>query len=484
MREEIAKLNPSRVWHYFLEITKVPRQSKNEEKILQYLIDFAKSHTLEYEQDKTGNLVIRKAASSDSQSQRMVVLQSHVDMVCEKNEDLEFNFDTDPIEPYLEDGWIKAKGTTLGADDGIGMATQLALLESTDLTHPALECLFTVDEETGLTGAFGLDTNFLKGDILLNLDSEDDGQIFIGCAGGIDTHVELPYKKEGVPTNHETYRLKVYGLRGGHSGDDIHKGFGNANKILNRLMWESTNKFGLRFSSLDAGSAHNAIAREGAGIVMIPQDKTGAFEKYIAEMEKTIQKELHVTEPKVKLRLEKTDAPEYVVDENAHFKLLNSLYACAHGVIAWSQDIEDFVETSTNLAVVKTKEDHFFILHSHRSSVETAKENAKNTVAAAFRLAGAKVEHGDGYPGWAPNPDSEIVKLTAKSYEDLFREKPEVLAIHAGLECGLIGEKYPGMDMISIGPEITGAHSPDEAIEVRSVEKFWDLTLDVLKRIK
>lgn len=314
MREEIAKLNPSRVWHYFLEITKVPRQSKNEEKILQYLIDFAKSHTLEYEQDKTGNLVIRKAASSDSQSQRMVVLQSHVDMVCEKNEDLEFNFDTDPIEPYLEDGWIKAKGTTLGADDGIGMATQLALLESTDLTHPALECLFTVDEETGLTGAFGLDTNFLKGDILLNLDSEDDGQIFIGCAGGIDTHVELPYKKEGVPTNHETYRLKVYGLRGGHSGDDIHKGFGNANKILNRLMWESTNKFGLRFSSLDAGSAHNAIAREGAGIVMIPQDKTGAFEKYIAEMEKTIQKELHVTEPKVKLRLEKTDAPEYVVD--------------------------------------------------------------------------------------------------------------------------------------------------------------------------
>ncbi len=484
MREEIAKLNPSRVWHYFLEITKVPRQSKNEEKILQYLIDFAKSHHLEYEQDKTGNLVIRKAASADSQSQRMVVLQSHVDMVCEKNEDVEFNFDTDPIEPYLEDGWIKAKGTTLGADDGIGMATQLALLESTDITHPALECLFTVDEETGLTGAFGLDTNFLKGDILLNLDSEDDGQIFIGCAGGVDTRVELPYKKESVPANHETYRLKVYGLRGGHSGDDIHKGFGNANKILTRLMWESTDKFKLRFSSFDAGSAHNAIAREGAGVVLIPQDKTAAFEEYIAKMEKTIQKELHVTEPNVKLSLEKTSAPEFVVDEDAHFKLLNSLYACAHGVIAWSQDIEDFVETSTNLAVVKTKEDHFFILNSHRSSVETAKENAKNTVAAAFRLAGAKVEHGDGYPGWAPNPDSEIVKLTAKSYEDLFQEKPEVLAIHAGLECGLIGEKYPGMDMISIGPEITGAHSPDEAIEVRSVEKFWDLTLDVLKRIK
>lgn len=484
MREEIAKLNPSRVWHYFLEITKVPRQSKNEEKILQYLIDFAKSHNLEYEQDKTGNLVIRKTASADSKSQRMVVLQSHMDMVCEKNEDVEFNFDTDPIEPYLEDGWVKAKGTTLGADDGIGMATQLALLESTGITHPALECLFTVDEETGLTGAFGLDKNFLKGDILLNLDSEDDGQIFIGCAGGVDTHVELPYKKENVPANHESYRLKVYGLRGGHSGDDIHKGFGNANKILTRLMWESTDKFGLRFSSFDAGSAHNAIAREGAGVVLVPQDKAGAYEKYIAEMEKTIRKELHVTEPNVKLRLEKTGVPEYVVDEEAHFKLLNSLYACAHGVIAWSQDIEGFVETSTNLAVVKTKEDHFFILNSHRSSVESAKENAKNMVSAAFRLAGAKVGHGDGYPGWAPNPDSEIVKLTAKSYEGLFQEKPEVLAIHAGLECGLIGEKYPGMDMISIGPEITGAHSPDEAIEVRSVEKFWDLTLDVLKRIK
>jgi len=484
MRKEIAKLKPSRVWHYFLEITKIPRKSKNEEKILQYLTGFAQSHNLEYEQDKTGNLVIRKPASSGSSSQRIVVLQSHVDMVCEKNEGVDVNFDTDPIEPYLEDGWVKARGTTLGADDGIGMATQLALLESADITHPALECLFTVDEETGLTGAFGLDTNFLKGDILLNLDSEDDGQLFIGCAGGIDTRIKLPFQKKNVPENHQAFRLRIYGLRGGHSGDDIHKGYGNANKILARVLWESTDKFDIRFSDFDAGSAHNAIAREGAAIVWVSEKNISRFGKYIAKMEKTIQKELHVTEPNVKVTTEKTTSPGFVVDKQAHNKLLNALHACPHGVIAWSQDIENFVETSTNLALVKTKKDHFHILNSHRSSVESAKNNAKNMVAATFRLAGAEIEHGDGYPGWAPNPDSEIVKLTAQSYEGLFKEKPQVLAIHAGLECGLIGEKYAGMDMISIGPEITGAHSPDEAIEVKSVEKFWDLTLEVLQRIE
>jgi len=484
MREEIAKLKPQRVWHYFLEITKVPRPSKKEEKILQYLIDFAKEHNLDYEQDDTGNLVIRKPASKGNQSNRIVTLQSHVDMVCEKNEDVDFDFDNDAIEPVLEDGWVKANGTTLGADDGIGMATELAILEADDIDHPALECLFTVDEETGLTGAFALDKSFLKGDILLNLDSEDDGQLFIGCAGGVDTSVELPFQKENTPTNHKSYRLKVHGLRGGHSGDDIHKGFGNANKLLSRLMWNAANDFGLRFSSFDAGSAHNAIAREGAAIVLIPEDKTGDFEKFIKDMEKTFQNELHVTEPKVKVSLEKTDSPEYVVDKKSQENLLNSVYGAPHGVMAWSQDIENFVETSTNLAVVSTKDDHFFILNSHRSSVESAKEDTKNQVASVFRLAGAKVSHGDGYPGWTPNPESEIVSLTEQSYTDLFKEKPEVLAIHAGLECGLIGEKYPKLDMISYGPEITGAHSPDEAIEVKSVEKFWDLTLDVLKRIK
>ena len=484
MREEIAKLKPQRVWHYFLEITKVPRPSKKEEKILQYLIDFAKEHNLDYEQDDTGNLVIRKPASQGNQSNRLVTLQSHVDMVCEKNEDVNFDFDNDAIEPVLEDGWVKANGTTLGADDGIGMATELAILEADDIDHPALECLFTVDEETGLTGAFALDKSFLKGDILLNLESEDDGQLFIGCAGGVDTSVELPYQKEFAPTNHAAYRLKVHGLRGGHSGDDIHKGFGNANKLLSRLMWNGSNKFGLRFATFDAGSAHNAIAREGAAIITIPQDKTGDFESYIKEMEKTFRDELHVTEPNVKVSLEKTDMPDHVVDEQAHHNLLNAVYGCPHGVMAWSQDIENFVETSTNLAVVKTNADHFFILNSHRSSVESAKEDTKNRVASVFRLAGGKVSHGDGYPGWTPNPDSEIVKLTEQSYTDLFKENPEVLAIHAGLECGLIGEKYPKMDMISYGPEITGAHSPDEAIEVKSVEKFWQLTLDVLKRIK
>lgn len=483
MQEEIAKLSPSRVWHYFLEITKIPRKSKHEEKILQYLIDFAQKHQLEYVQDKTGNMLIRKPASGGSQSTRTVTLQSHVDMVCEKNEDVTFDFATDAIQAYLEDGWVKAKGTTLGADDGIGVATQLAILEAKDLTHPAIECLFTVDEETGLTGAFGLEAGLLNGNILINLDSEDDGQIFIGCAGGIDTSAEIAYQKETAPANHQAYRLKVFGLRGGHSGDEINKGYGNANKVLTRLMWEATDLFGLRFSSFDAGSAHNAIAREGVGVVLIPEAMKSDFEAYIANMEKTIRNEYHVTEPNLQFSLEQIDTPENVVDQDSHNKLLNALYGVAHGVMAMSQDIDDFVESSTNLAVVKTHEDHFFVLNSHRSSVESAKDDVKNAVTAIYRMAGAKIENGDGYPGWAPNPDSEIVKLTAASYEELFNEKPQVLAIHAGLECGLIGEKYPEMDMISVGPEIVGVHSPDEAIEVKSVEKFWDMLIDVLKKI-
>ncbi|MEA3503584.1 MAG: aminoacyl-histidine dipeptidase [Bacteroidota bacterium] len=482
MQKEIAQLEPKEVWKYFLEIAKVPRPSKKEEKIIKYLLDFAKKNNLDHEQDEIGNVLIRKAATNGSK--RTVVLQSHMDMVCEKNADIEFDFDNDAIQPIIKDGWIKAQGTTLGADDSIGMAAELALLVATDIEHPALECLFTVDEETGLTGAFGLKPGFLKGDILLNLDSEDDGELFIGCAGGIDTLIEMPFTTETTPNNHKAFKIKISGLQGGHSGDDIQKGRGNANKILSRILWNGAENLSLRFNEFNAGNLRNAIAREGSAIVTIPAAKEDELKNYIKEMDAIVKDEFHNTDAGVTIEIENTELPATVVDLKSQKNLLNSLYSCPHGVIAWSQDIDNFVETSTNLAAVKTKEDHFYITTSQRSSVTSAKDNVKDMVTAAFKLTGSKIISGEGYPGWAPNPNSEIVKITEESYEKLFSTKPKVLAIHAGLECGLIGETYPNMDMISFGPDIRGAHSPAEAINIETVAKFWALTLDVLKKIK
>jgi dipeptidase D len=318
---------------------------------------------------------------------------------------------------------------------------------------------------------------------LLNLDSEDDGQIFIGCAGGKDTVVELPYTREDVPGNHKAYKISVTGLRGGHSGDDIQKGYGNANKILNRLLWNASKDFGLLLSDFSAGNLRNAIAREGFALVMVPEHNGDNFEAYVKDYNRMIKAEYHVTEPGLKVEYAIADKPEFLIDRATQEKLLNAVYACPHGVIAWSQDIDDFVETSTNLASVKRKEDHFLITTSQRSSVESAKEDVCAMVASTFQLAGARTMHTDGYPGWSPNPNSEIVDISARVYEDLFSTKPEVLAIHAGLECGLIGDKYPEMDMVSYGPDIKGAHSPDERINIETVEKFWDMTLEILRRI-
>ncbi len=484
MHKEIANLAPQNVWKYFLEITQVPRQSKHEEKILQYLKDFAQKHQLDWEQDKTGNIVIRKPKGKNCKTDEIIVLQSHVDMVCEKNEDVEFNFDTDPIRPYIDGDFVKAEGTTLGADDGIGVAAQLALLTLDDDTLPAMEHLFTVDEETGLTGAFGLDKNLLKGNILLNLDSEDDGQIFIGCAGGIDTKVEIPFEKKEVPANYTACRLKVFGLRGGHSGDDINKGYGNANKLLVRFIWELMKEMDVRLHSFDAGSAHNAIAREGVAIVLFPENEKSKFETLVSNYEKIIKNEFKVTEPNLAVSAEETQTPDFVIDAETQKKVVNTLYAVPHGVMAMSREIDNFVETSTNLAVVKTLDSCFKIIHSHRSSVESAKHDTKNKVTALYELIGAEAKHGDGYPGWAPNANSKIMKVAKETYTDLFNQEPQVLAIHAGLECGLIGEKYPNMDMVSIGPDIKGAHSPDERIEIKTVEKFWKHTLEILRRIR
>jgi len=404
-------------------------------------------------------------------------------MVGEKNQDKEHDFEKDPIEAYVEDGWVKANGTTLGADCGIGMAAQLAILESNEIQHGAIECLFTVDEETGLTGAFGLKPGYLKGEILLNLDSEDDGLLFIGCAGGKDTLAELSFNKTKVPEGTKAYKLSVTGLKGGHSGDDIEKGLGNANKILNRALWNASDRYNLRIALFDGGNLRNAIAREAFAVVVVPEGSQQEFIDYISGFEKTVKSEFKVTEPGLSVKVEVTDTPSFVIDEDTQGKMINAIYACPHGVIAMSADIPDFVETSTNLASVKMNDERIIFTTSQRSSVESAKEDICDMVASVFQLIGAKITQSDGYPGWSPNPDSEIVDITARLYKELFKQEPEVLAVHAGLECGLIGDKYPGMDMISFGPTIRGAHSPDERLEISTVEKFWKLTLEVLKSI-
>lgn len=483
MNEELLKLNPNRLWFYFTEILKTPRPSKKEEKIVQYLLDFGKKYKLETIQDEVGNVLIRKRATPGMENRKSVVLQSHVDMVCEKNSDIDFDFYNDPIQTWIEDGWVKAKGTTLGADDGIGVAAQLALLEATDIEHGPFECLFTIDEETGLTGAFGLKKGYLQSEILLNLDSEDDGELYIGCAGGKDTLATLLFSKEEIPKSFSAFKLTVFGLLGGHSGDDIQKGRGNANKILNRMLWQGAKDNGLRLNNFDGGNLRNAIAREAFATFCIPDDQLNDFSNFIKDFSKLIKAEYKITEPSLEIKLDKTSLPGFIIDNESQAKLLNSVYACPHGVIAWSADIPNFVETSTNLASVKFEDDTIIVTTSQRSSVESAKDDICNMVASVFELAGAKSKHTDGYPGWTPNPKSEIVDITGKLYKELFNEEPKVLAIHAGLECGLIGDVYPEMDMISYGPTIKGAHSPDERLLINTVEKFWELTTAILKNI-
>lgn len=483
MNTDILNLKPTIVWEYFKDILEIPRPSKKEEKIIAYLLDFGKKHNLETIQDEIGNVLIRKPGTSGMEKKAWVVLQSHIDMVCEKNSDKVFDFENDPIESMIDGDWVTAIGTTLGADDGIGVAAQLAILASDDIQHGPIECLFTVDEETGLTGAFGLEPGFLKSKILLNLDSEDEGQLFIGCAGGQDTQAWLPFDYEETPEDHIAFKIMVSGLKGGHSGDEIDKGHANANKILNRILWCKKDEFQMRLNIFDGGNLRNAIPREAFAVVTIPANKKEELAKAVKEFEKISRNEFNITEPGMKISIESVELPEVVIDNDSFDELTNAIYACPHGVIAMSQSIENFVETSTNLASVKFQEDEILITTSQRSSVETEKHDVTNMVKSVFHLAGARTKTSDGYPGWTPNPNSEIMNITVDSYKKLFNKDPEVLAIHAGLECGLIGDKYPEMDMISYGPTIKRAHSPEEKIEIETVVKFWDLTLDILKNI-
>lgn len=483
MGNVLLGLKPERLWFYFGEILNIPRPSKKEDKIIKYLLDFGHRHELETLQDRIGNVIIRKKASPGKEGVKSVVLQSHMDMVCEKNSDKIFDFDNDPIKARISEQWVKAHGTTLGADDGIGIAAQLAILEAKDIQHGPIECLFTIDEETGLTGASNLDPTILKSRILLNLDSEDEGQLFIGCAGGKDTIIELAYENETIPDKHTAFQIIVNGLRGGHSGDEINQGIGNANKLLNRFLFDCASKFSLRLSHFNGGNLRNAIAREAFAIALLPNEMIKAFLQETEDFKAILQSEYKITDSGINFETKKTDVPEFILSLDSQKQLIYSLYACPHGVITYSAEIPGFVETSTNLASVKTLAEHILITTSQRSSVESAKDDVSNMVASCFSLTNAKVYHTDGYPGWQPNPESKIVATTVKSYKKLFNEEPEVLAIHAGLECGLIGDKYPEMDMISFGPTIKGAHSPDERLHIESTLKFWNLLIDILENI-
>lgn len=477
-------LKPERVWHWFGEIMQIPRPSKHEVRISAWLVQWGKEHGLETKSDKLGNVLIRKPATKGYEKCPGVCLQAHMDMVCEKNSDKQFDFMTDPIQPVLDGGWLTADGTTLGADDGIGVAAILAILEDKKIQHPALEALITVDEETGLTGAMGLSKSWLKSEILLNFDDEDEGEYCIGCAGGIDTVVEMDYKLVAVPKGHKAFRLKVSGLKGGHSGDDIHRGRGNANKLINRILWVGTFKHGMRLATLDGGNLRNAIAREAEAVVTVPEAEVRAFKTLVTKLGKGMVVEFRSTEPDLEFELRDVDMPKKVIDLDTQERLVNVLYACAHGVLAMSREIENFVETSTNLASIKMKDGVFHIATSQRSSSESAKQAAATKIEATFLLAGARVRHSDGYPGWTPNPDSRVLKVGVEVYKKMYGKEPVVRAIHAGLECGLIGEKYPNMDMISYGPTLRGVHSPDERIEIKTVEMFWNQTVEILKKLK
>jgi dipeptidase D len=478
----LANLEPKSLFKFFEEILSIPRPSKHEEKMTEYLINWAKERNLEYVSDEIGNVIIRKGATKGKENSPWVCLQSHIDMVCEKNSDKDFDFEKDAIVPKIEGEWLKADGTTLGADDGIGVATALAILDANDIEHGPIECLFTVDEETGLSGAEALSADVLKSRILLNLDSEDEGEIFIGCAGGIDTVAKLPYDKEETP-DAPAFKIMVKGLKGGHSGDDINKGLACANKILNRILWSLDKEMDLRLSCFEGGNLRNAIAREANATFVVAQADVELMKEIVEKFAVDLKYEFRTTEPDMEITLSEAEKPAFVVDMLSQDNLLNVLYACPHGVLAMSREIPGFVETSTNLASVKMKEDHFFITTSQRSSVESAKYAAAYRVESCFLLAGADVEHGDGYPGWAPNPESKILKIAVDAYKKLFNKEPIVRAIHAGLECGLIGEKYPGMDMISYGPTLRGVHSPDERLEIKTVELYWKHTLEILKNI-
>ena len=480
---KLSGLTPPSIWSYFESICQIPRPSKHEERIITYLKGFAQLYQLSFKEDKVGNLLISKPATLGQESRPVLVLQSHLDMVCEKNNDTIHNFLTDPIRPFIDGEWVTAQGTTLGADCGIGIAAQMALLSSNNLIHGPIECLFTVDEETGLTGAKALEKGFFSGKALINLDSEDEGELFIGCAGGIDTVASIHYEAVTPPNGLFPVKISVSGFQGGHSGDDINKNRGNAIKVLNRFLWQAMHKYELYMADYQGGNLRNAIAREAYSLILVPAARKEELIIDFNIFRSDIEMEMIFNEPNLMLSLESSDLPPYVMDHLTQTKLVNSIYACPHGVLNMSTRMPGLVETSTNLASIKIRPGNLIeITTSQRSDLESCKIDAANMVESVFQLIGADIRHGDGYPGWTPNPESELLNITRQSYIDLFQVEPIVRSIHAGLECGLFLEKFPGLDMISFGPTMRGVHSPDERINIETVNKFWKLLVDVLSK--
>jgi dipeptidase D len=479
----IRQLEPKGLWNNFADLNEVPRPSKKEERVIAFMRKFGEDLGLETTVDSAGNVVIKKPASPGREDRPTVVLQSHLDMVHQKNADTNFDFSSEGIRSYVDGDWVKAEGTTLGADNGIGVASIMTILQSSDIPHPPIEALFTIDEETGMTGAKGLAEDVLTGTVLLNLDSEEDDELTIGCAGGIDTNTRYAYKEEAPPSDCVAYEIKVRGLKGGHSGIDIHLGRGNANKLMNRLLYQTTHPFGLRIASIDGGSLRNAIPRESTAVVCVPAAQQQAFEQEIASRKAAIKAEFQSIEPDMAIELGSAEVPAKVMQAEDQEEVLNVLYAVPNGVFRMTPGIPGLVETSSSLARVIVKDGEFITQSLQRSSIESGKMDIAYSIRAPFELIGAEVVNDGSYPGWAPNPESDVLKVMEKLYADLFGAKPKVAACHAGLECGIISEHYPGLDMISFGPTIRHPHSPDEKVNIASVTKFWTYLTKALEQI-
>ena len=483
MNSEIRQLEPKALWNKFADLNAVPRPSKKEERVIKFMKDFGHQLGLETIEDSVGNVIIKKPATPGMEDRKTIVMQSHLDMVHQKNNATVFDFDTQGIEMYVDGDWVKAKGTTLGADNGLGVATIMAILESNDIPHPAIEALFTIDEETGMTGAMGLEGGVLNGEILLNLDTEEDDEIGVGCAGGVDVTAFRNYKIEETPEFKIGYKIVVKGLNGGHSGMQIHEGLGNANKIMNRLLFDGFENFGLRISEIDGGSLRNAIPRESHALVAIDAVHEAAFNSEMQALAQDIKTEFKTMEPNLVFEFIKVETPKTIMDLGVQEGLTRAIYAACNGVYRMSADILGLVETSNNIARVIVKDGNIKIGCLTRSSVETSKWDLANALRATFELTGCEVEFSGDYPGWTPNMDSAILKVLEDLYVKMNGKQPHVAACHAGLECGILGTNYPKMDMISFGPNIKGAHSPDERTQISSVQKYWKFVLEILKQI-
>ncbi len=479
MSNEIRNTEPKRLWNNFSDLNAVPRPSKKEEKVRQFMVDFGNKLDLATQVDPVGNVIIKKPATKGMENRKTIVMQSHLDMVCQKNNDTEFDFDTQGIQMYIDGDWIKAKGTTLGADNGIGVASIMSILEADNIPHPAIEALFTIDEETGMTGAIGLQAGYLDGEILLNLDTEDDDEIGVGCAGGIDITATKKYDLINVSNKFNAFKITVKGLKGGHSGMDIHKGFGNANKMMNRILFAL--KDVILVSEIDGGSLRNAIPRESNAIIIC--DNEDAMGEIYNLVSAEIKAEYATIEKDLQILIANTVLPKFSMNTEEQDLLLKAIYTIHNGVFRMSPDIENLVETSNNVARVIVKDGAIKIGCLTRSSVESGKMDLAYHIQSGFELACFDVELSGTYPGWKPNPDSAILKVMEGLYENMFNEKPNILACHAGLECGILGTHYPEMDMISFGPNIRGAHSPDERVSISSTQKYWKYLLSVLENI-